>query len=108
MSHVTTVMIISPHSTFPDDVNERLTKLHHRDYYEEGDRFPVLESASGIDDFLGGGKYPSGSMLWIGWNYCHIEDVVEAIGPAEDITIWWETEGEFAGVHKVNWTYPHI
>lgn len=103
MSHVTTVIIISPHSTFPDDVNERLTKLHHGDYYEEGDRFQAIES---IGNHFGGGKGHSGSLLWIGWNHCPLDELVEAIGSAEDITVWWETEGEFAGIHKVNWDYP--
>lgn len=108
MSHVTTVIIISPHSTFPDDVNEFLTKRHHGDYYEEGARFPVLEAKYGNEHLFGGGKYPGGSMVWIGWNYCYIEDLINELGQFKDLTVWWETEGEFAGIHKINWSYPGI
>jgi hypothetical protein len=109
MSHVTTVIIISPCSRFPDEVNEFLTKRHHGDYYEEGERFPVLESTYGNEGSLfGGGKFPSGSMVWIGWNYCYIEDLIEELQQFQDLTVWYETEGELAGVHKINWTYPRL
>jgi hypothetical protein len=91
---------------FPDDVNEYLTKRHHGKYYEEGDRFPVLESHD--EKFFGGGKWPCGSMIWIGWNHAYIDDIIEDLRDQrfKDLTVWWETEGEFAGVEKINWTYP--
>ena len=102
MSHVTTVIVISPYTRFPDSVNEFLTKRHHGEYYEEGDRFPVLK---GID-IASGGKVGGASMVWIGWNYCYIEDLIEELQQFRDLTVWYETEGEFKGVHKINWSYP--
>lgn len=105
MSHVTTVIVISPDTHFPDDVNEFLTKRHHGDYYEEGDRFQPIESRG---NHFGGGKGHCGSMIWIGWNYAYIDDIIDDLKNQgfQDLTVWWETEGEFAGLEKVNWTYP--
>lgn len=108
ISYVTTVIVISPHMTFPDDVNEYLTKLHHRDYYEEGDRLPVISWDMAKDRLFAGGKVPGGSMIWMGWNYCPLNTVIEGLRQFEDLTVWWETEGTFMGTEQINNTYPHI
>lgn len=108
MSHVTTVIVISPLMHFPDDVNEYLTKRHHGKHYEKEDRLPVLETNGKSEIPFGGGKWPCGSMMWIGWNHAYIDDIIEDLRDQgfKDLTVWWETEGEFAGVEKINWTYP--
>jgi len=103
MSHVSTVIIISPYMRFPDKVNEAVTRLHHGDYYEEGERFPVVEATSENQGFFGGGKWPGGSLIWIGWNYFHIDELLEVLKPFENLTVWYETEGEYMSIERINW-----
>jgi hypothetical protein len=104
VSHVSTVIIISPYTRFPDKVNEVVTRLHHGDSYEEGNRFPALNSTmENSGSLFAGSKFPSGSLLWIGWNYFYIDDLLEELKPFDNLTVWYETEGEYMDVERINW-----
>jgi len=109
MSHVSTVFIISPHSRMPDKVVEFVSEYYAkaRSFDREDWTAPAINPYDeGNDRLWSGGKCPSGSMIWLGWNYFYSDDFISALKAEgfKDLTVWYETEGEFMAVEKINCT----
>jgi hypothetical protein len=109
VSYVSDVIIISPHMEMPDKVIKFVSDYYAKDRSFTSDDWtlPVINSADSENDrLLGGGKFPGGSVMWIGWNYFRPDEFISALKAEgfEDLTVWWETEHEFMGIEKINWT----
>lgn len=98
MSYVTSVVVAAP---FEDpelvrELGERMYAAHARARgWETGPDneayWPPLDYESAT-----GGKYPSGSLWWLGLNSARMDDFVEALRDERfaGTTVWWQSEDD--------------